>query len=55
MKSLYDFIIRECGNVATPMNTIGMGDPSINGEILSEPIGHVSKKSRDKLKRRRNA
>lgn len=36
MKSLSDYI-KEC-DFATPMNTIGMGDVSVNNDIISEPI-----------------
>lgn len=40
MKSLYNYL-QEC---TTPANTMGMGDPSVNGDQLSEPL--VTKKKR---------
>jgi hypothetical protein len=42
MKSLFEYLMKECEGGATPANTMGMGNPTIDGDTLSEPIGPVA-------------
>ena len=48
MKQLVNFLL-ECDFI-TPINTMGMGDVSISGNILSEPIGINIKKKKKSQK-----
>ena len=59
MQSLYDYLLgvfeEEGGVIATPTNTIGMGDPGL-GELISAPEGgipHGDTKITRKRKRRK--
>lgn len=49
MKSLYKYL-KEC-DLATPMNTMGMGNPSIDCDVISEPIGCNKNKKRASKKK----
>ena len=54
MKNLFDYI-EECGNNATPGNTIGMGNPTADdGDGKgSEPLTAKAKKEHHKKKRKK--
>lgn len=49
MKSLLKYLYEFEG--ATPMNTMGMGNPCCGGDVMSEPIGKIEDKKRTPKKK----
>lgn len=54
MKRLFDYL-KECDGMATPGNTVGMGNPMppSGDNVGSEPLVPVAKAKKEKLKKKR--